>query len=298
MPKVDPMRMTEHQARQYLEAIRWPNGVVCAHCKAQSIGTVQGKSARPGLYQCKGCRRQFTVTVGTIFERSHVPLSKWVQAFHLLCSSKKGMSSLQLKRLLGVTYETAWHMTHRIRYAMHTPPRTPQLTGTVEVDETYVGGKPRAGAPAKPKSERQTPVIAMVERGGAARAKPLRSVSAPSLLKAVQQHVSQNAELMTDEFRSYVGLDRVYETRETVKHSAGEYARGRAYTNTAESFFALFKRGVTGSYHHISRKHLGRYCDEFAFRWSHRHLDDRERTKQALKNVTGRRLPYRTIIGN
>lgn len=290
----NPMRLTDYQARQYLEKLRWPDGAVCPRCKKQEVVSVGG--GRDGLYNCRPCRRQFTVTVGTIFEGSHIPLAKWVQAFHLICASKKGMSALQLSRMLGITYKSAWHMAHRIRYVMHPPRLTPKLSQTVEVDETYVGGKPSHKAKTTRK-ERKTPVVAMVQRDGMARATPSKTLSTVALLSTVQKYVSTDAQLMTDEWKAYGGFDRVYEGRESVTHSKGEYVRGNVHTNTVESFFALLKRGIMGSYHHVSRKHLSRYCDEFAFRWSHRGVSDAERTTTALRQTMGKRLPYKTIIG-
>ena|SRR3990167_4494876 len=290
----NPMSLTEHQARQFIERLRWPKGAVCPRCKQQEVVSVEG--GRNGLYNCRQCRRQFTVTVGTIFEGSHIPLSKWVQAFHLVCSSKKGMSALQLSRMLGITYKSAWHMAHRIRYVMRPPRGTDKLSQTVEVDETYVGGKPSHKAKTTTK-QRKTPVVAMVQRGGPARATTTKSLSTPALLSTIQRHVGMNALLMTDEWKAYGGLDRVYEGRESVTHSKGEYVRGNVHTNTVESFFALLKRGIMGSYHHVSRKHLPRYCDEFAFRWSHRGISDAERTATALQQMAGKRLPYKKIIG-
>ncbi|MBI3020977.1 MAG: IS1595 family transposase [Candidatus Omnitrophica bacterium] len=290
----DPMRVTDYQARQFLERLRWPKGAVCPRCKKQDVTTVEG--GRDGLYNCRPCCRQFTVTVGTIFEGSHILLSKWVQAFHLVCSSKKGMSALQLSRMLGITYKSAWHMAHRIRYVMRPPRGTPKLSQTVEVDETYVGGKPSHKAKST-RQERKTPVVAMVQREGPARATPTKRLSSVALLSAVQKHVGTDAQLMTDEWKAYSGLDRVYDGRESVTHSAGEYVRGNVHTNTVESFFALLKRGIMGSYHHVSRKHLPRYCDEFAFRWSHRDIPDQARTTTALQQTIGKRLPYKQIIG-
>lgn len=294
MKTFDPMRLTDHQARQYLEKLRWPDGAVCPRCKKREIVSVSG--GRDGLYNCRLCRRQFTVTVGTIFEGSHLPLSKWVQAFHLVSCSKKGISALQLSRMLGITYKSAWHMAHRIRYVMRPPRGTPKLSQTVEVDETYVGGKP-SHKTRTPRKDRKTPVVAMVQRDGPARATPTMSLSTPALASTVQRHVSLDAQLMTDEWKAYHGLDRLYDGRESVKHGAGEYVRGNVHINTAESFFALLKRGIMGSYHHVSRKHLSRYCDEFAFRWSHRDITDAERTMTALQQTTGKRLPYKTVIG-
>lgn len=291
---LNPLSLTNHQARQYLEKLRWPTGAVCPRCKKQEVVSVSG--ARDGLYNCRRCRRQFTVTVGTIFEGSHIPIAKWVQAFHLVCSSKKGMSTLQLSRMLGITYKSAWHMAHRIRYVMRPPRGTDKLSQTVEVDETYVGGKPSHKAKTT-RQERKTPVVAMVQREGPARATPTKTLSTAALLSTVQRHVGMDALLMTDEWKAYGGLDRVYEGRESVTHSKGEYVRGNVHTNTVESFFALLKRGIMGSYHHVSRKHLSRYCDEFAFRWSHRTVSDAERTMTALQQATGKQLSYCAVIG-
>ncbi len=294
MKTFDPMRLTDYQARQYLEKLRWPDGAVCPRCKKREVVAVSG--GRNGLYNCRPCRRQFTVTVGTIFEGSHIPLSKWVQAFHLVSCSKKGISALQLSRMLGITYKSAWHMAHRIRYVMRPPRLTPKLSQTVEVDETYVGGK-QSRVNRRLSRTNKTPVVAMVQRGGAARATTTKSLSTAALAATVQRHVSLDAQLMTDEWKAYYGLDRLYDGRESVKHGAGEYVRGNVHTNTVESFFALLKRGIMGSYHHVSRKHLSRYCDEFAFRWSHRDVSDAERTTAALQQTTGKRLPYKHIIG-
>ena len=286
----DPMRLTDHQARQFIEHLRWPTGAVCPRCKKQDVTTVEG--GREGLYNCRNCRRQFTVTVGTIFEGSHIPLAKWVQAFHLVSSSKNGISALQLSRMLGITYKSAWHMAHRIRFVMRPLASAKKLSGVVEVDETYVGGKSRAlgRSPAQ-----KIPVVAVVERDGGARATPVQSVSGTALLNVVDEAVTPDTRLMTDEFSSYKTLDYFYPGRQAVKHSSGEWARGRVHTNTVESFFALLKRGIVGSYHHVSRKHLSRYCDEFAFRWSHRKATDADRTQATLAQMVGRKLPFRML---
>ncbi|TAL45150.1 MAG: IS1595 family transposase [Methylovulum sp.] len=291
MSRFDPLTCTEHQARQYLERLHWPNGAICPRCKKQEVIAVSG--GREGLYNCRRCLRQFTVTVGTVFEGSHIPLAKWVRAFHLLCSSKKGMSALQLSRMLGITYKSAWHMAHRIRHAMQPTRAKATLRGTVEVDETYVGGKPRFGDPT-PRSERKFPVVALVAReSGLSRTKVLQKVTKKTLGNAIKQHVAPGGVLMTDELPAYEQVASQFGRHLTVKHSAREYARGNAHTNTVESFFALLKRGIVGSYHHVSLQHLPRYCDEFSFRWDHRNLEDRDRTTAALKRIRGKRLLYR-----
>jgi len=295
MAAIDVGRLTEDEARAILENIRWPNGPVCPHCESQDVTRLAAKSetARDGLIQCNGCRGQFTVTVGTVMHRSHITLRQWVQAFHSMCSHKKGVSALQLQRNLGLkSYKSAWHLSHRVRFAMREDPLASLLTGTVEVDETYVGGKGRGkrgrGA------ERKTPVVALVERDGRLRAHPVERVSAQELKGAIREAVDRDARIMTDEFPSYQGIGAEFAGgHETVQHAEGKYVHGDAHTNTAESFFALFKRGVHGTFHHISKRHLHRYCDEFGFRWDHRKGTDGERTVAAIKRADGKRLLYR-----
>ncbi|MEE9597879.1 MAG: IS1595 family transposase [Acidiferrobacterales bacterium] len=290
--------LTEDQAREYLESIRWPGGAICPHCGGDKTAKLQGKATRPGVYKCKNreCRKQFTITVGTIMERSHIKLRHWIIAFHLMCSSKKGVSAHQIHRELGITYKSAWFMCHRIRYAMTQEPLAGMLNGTVEVDETYVGGKSRRGIPGRG-SERKTPVVALVERDGSVRSKPVASVGATTLKKAIRDNVDRAATIMTDEWSGYKGLDREFAGHEVVKHSAGEYVRGNVYTNTAESYFALLKRGVHGIFHHVSETHLRRYCDEFSFRWCQRKVDDGSRTIAAIRGSGGKRLTYKEPVG-
>jgi transposase-like protein len=297
--------LTEDQARETLESILWPNGPVCPHCGTVENATrLRGKAHRAGLLQCNACHEQFTVTIGTIFEDSHIPLRKWLMAFALLCSAKKGISALQLQRELDLgSYRTAWHMAHRIRHAMSKEPLAGMLRGTVEVDETYVGGKPRpeAGQPRNAKRGRgtkKTPVVALVERGGRVRARKVDRVDGATLKGAIRENVDRKARIMTDEWAAYRGIGSEFAGgHETVNHGAGEYARGDASTNTVESFFALLKRGVVGSFHHVSKQHLDRYCDEFSFRWDHRETTDAERTEVAIKQTSGRRLTYKPLTG-
>ena len=291
---------SEDEARETIERIIWPNGPVCAHCgTTENVTRLQGKAHRAGLFQCNNCHEQFTVTVGTIFEDSHLPLRKWLMAFALLCSAKKGISALQLQRELDLgSYRTAWHLAHRIRLAMSREPLAGLLKGRVEVDETYVGGKPRPEAGAVPskrgRSTKKTPVVALVERNGRVRAHTVAHVDGATLKQAIRDNVDRNSMILTDEFASYRGIgDEFRWGHFTVNHSAGEYARGGAHTNTVESFFALLKRGVIGSFHHISKQHLDRYCDEFSFRWDHRSTTDSARTETAIRQSQGRRLSYR-----
>jgi transposase-like protein len=296
--------LSEDKARETLECILWPDGPVCPHCGAlENLTRLHGKAHRTGVFQCNNCHDQFTVTVNTIFEDSHIPLRKWLMAFTLLCSAKKGISALQLQRELELgSYRTAWHMAHRIRHAMSKEPLAGLLRGTIEVDETYIGGKPRQkhGQP-KPKTGRGTKkvaVVALVERGGKARAHKVERVDAKTLGKAIHANVDRQSTLMTDRFGSYAEVGSTFfGGHHTVDHGKGEYVRGEASTNEVESYFALLKRGVIGSFHHVSKNHLDRYCDEFSFRWNHRKTTDSERTIDAIKGAEGKRLSYRAPIG-
>lgn len=301
-------RLSEDEARSLLERIRWPNGAVCPHCGSVEVRRLQGKSTRPGVHKCRDCQRQFTVTVNTIFHRSKIPLADWVYAFARMCASKKGVSALQLSRELGLTYKTAWHMAHRIRHAMQCEPLRSML-GEVEVDETWVGGKPRKAKPSMERFERRmearrkgkkighttkTPVVALVERGGQTRTRAVADVTGKTLRRAIEDHVDRSATLMTDERWSYKTIGKDYGGHLSVNHSRGEYWRpDGASTNTVESHFGLIKRTITGSWHHVSKKHLQAYLDECDFRWNHRHVTDRERTVAALRQTEGKRLTYK-----
>ena len=310
MASIDVGRLSEDEARQILEKIRWPNGIECPHCKSNNIVRINGKSnkVRDGLLRCRDCRKQFTVTVGTIMERSHITLRQWVQAFYSMCSHKKGVSSLQLQRNLGLhSYRSAWHLTHRIRSAMKEDPLVRLLKGVVEVDETYIGGKPKKGSNEGEKSKRgrgtkKTPVVAMIERNGRVKTKVVERVSAKELKNAIRENVSKDSAIMTDEFLSYSGIGKEFEGgHRVVEHSKGQYVTGKnneVHVNNDESFFALLKRGVHGTFHHISKKHLSRYCNEFSFRWDNRKVNDGERTEEAVKGMEGKRLMLKDLIGN
>jgi transposase-like protein len=286
-------------ARAYLEATRWPNGAVCPHCGVEGDSTkLAGKTARPGLYQCNACREQFSVTVGTVFERSKIPLHKWLYASWLLCSSKKGISSHQLHRMIGVTYKTAWFMTHRIREAMNGVPTSklggPGSSGVVEADETYFGKTEGQGKGAHLGKKQK--VVALVERGGAVRAFHVPSVNSDNLKDILDGHIHVDARLMTDSAPVYKKIGKDFKSHEVVDHTAGEYARGDVTTNSVEGFFGILKRGIGGVYQHVAPEHLPAYLNEFSFRYSHRKSTDTERTVSALKGIEGKRLTYRGTI--
>jgi transposase-like protein len=282
-------------ARRYLESLRWPDGPVCPHC-----GTVNGhyKTKREGVYRCaaKECRKDFSVTVGTIFERSHIPLHKWLLGFRLMCGSKKGFSAHQLHRTLGVTYKTAWFMAHRIRESMRdlNPGPLGGENKVVEADETYVGGKAKNRAYAAPPTKE--PVFALVEREGRVRAAHVSHISAKTLRNELVTQADRKSYLMTDEAPTYKRTGREFAGHGTVNHSIEEYVRGGFWhTNTVENYFSIFKRGITGTYHHVSPAHLKRYLAEFDFRYNERAalgIDDDERTVRAIKGAEGKRLTY------
>jgi len=306
MAAIDVGRLKEDEARKILEGIRWPNGIECPHCKSKNIVRINGQSekVRDGLLRCKDCRKQFTVTIGTIMERSHITLRQWVQAFYSMCSHKKGVSSLQLQRNLGLhSYRSAWHLTHRIRSAMKEDPLASLLNGVVEVDETYIGGKPKKGGGGEPnkrgRGTRKVPVLAMVQRKGKVISGPIENVTAKTLKSAIRETVDKESTIMTDEWPCYRGIGKDFKGgHETVNHGSGKYVNGDASTNTAESYFALLKRGVHGTFHHISKKHLSRYCNEFSFRWDNRKVNDGERTVEAVKGMQGKRLMLKELIGH
>jgi len=294
----DLQDLTEDQAREHLEALLWPDGQpVCRHCGSVDAYRMQGKSCRPGLCRCRDCKKQFTVTVGTIFEGSHIPLRKWVRAFHLMCSSKKGISALQLQRNLGLgSYKTAWHMAHRIRCAMQCGNLAGKLSGVVESDEAFIGGKPRKGKRrADAPWSTKVPVQTLVERGGRKRTVVMTSVTARNLKANLDALADKQSVLMTDENNAYKVVGKEFAGgHKTVEHGRHEYAKpDGSHINTAESSHALIKRGVYGTFHHVSPEHLQRYLDEFDFRWDHRQSTDTERTNKAIAQAKGKRLMYR-----
>jgi transposase-like protein len=300
-------KLTEDQARETLERIRWPSGPVCPKCGCVEGHTkFKGKKHRPGVWKCnKGCAAQFTVTVGTVMEGSHISVRHWLMAFSVMCSAKKGISALQLQRQLGLgSYRTAWHLCHRIRCAMSRDPLKGLLEGVVAADEAYISGHPKNFSNKKRRDYAKTgrgtekaAIVALVERGGRVRAWPIANITAKTLQDAIRDNVSPTAAIQTDQLVSYRGVGKWFEGgHETVNHSKQEYARGRVTTNDVESYFALLKRGITGSFHSVSKTHLHRYCDEFSFRWNERRVTDAERTTKALQLSEGKRLTYKEPI--
>lgn len=280
-------------ARKHLEALRWPDGPECPHCGLIDATPLKGEAHREGVYQCNNCREQFTVTVGTVFERSKIPLNKWLLCNHLLCASKKGMSALQISRMLGVTYKTAWFMCHRIREAMK--PSSPEPLGgegkTVEVDETFVGGK--RGNRASRKTAKKQVVLSLVERGGSVRSFHIAKIHANTIRGAIVTNIHRSSHLMSDDARFYWGIGREFASHQTTLHNLRQFAIGENHSNTAENFFSIFKRGVVGTYHHLSEAHLHRYCAEFDFRYNTKDISDRERADISLIGIAGKRLTYR-----
>jgi transposase-like protein len=291
----------DEKARAYWESIHWPNGAVCPHCQNNDQAAIckiqanEEKKVRAGLHQCLKCRKQFTSTIGTIFEDSHIPLRKWVVAFYLNSSSKKGISSLQLQRILGLgSYRTALFMQHRIRHSLREAGPKSKLSGTVEVDETYIGGKRKFVG--RGSRDGKVPVVALLERGGRVRSQVMRHVTSKNLKDVVHKNVVALSEIHTDENKSYCAVKSLYE-HHTVKHAMGEYVRREkdrlVTTNGVEGFFSLLKRGVIGTFHHVSEQHLPLYLAEFDHRHNFRNVTDGQRTVEALKKTNGKRLFYR-----
>ena len=322
---LEPQFTDEDAAREFLEKMRWPDGAVCPHCgligeayritvkekTAEEIEALREakkrvRKARKGLWKCAGCRKQFSVTVKTIFEDSHIPLHKWLLAIHLMCSSKKGISAHQLMRNLGIKqYKSAWFMAHRIRYAM-TGELSEKMSGIVEADETYIGGRPRhtvrrivkLGVRGRDCFQQydKAAVFSVVQRGGKVYSRHLERVTAENLKLVLDDVCEKDAHLITD-----TGVLRKKTTgrekHSLVNHTADEYVRYEEgvciTTNTVEGYFSLLKRGINGVYHHVGRKHLHRYLGEFDFRYNERHVTDGERAQTALKGFEGKRLTYK-----
>lgn len=292
----NPIFHDETKAREWLEARVWPQGPVCPHCGVIGQATLmKGKSHRPGLYQCNACREPFTVTVGTLYERSKVPLNKWLAVTHLMMASKKGMSALQISRMIGLSYKTTWFLCHRIRESLRDTSADP-LGGTnkvVEADESFIGGKAKNRAHREPAPKQA--VFSLIEREGHVRSFHVANVTAKTLGPIMEHNVAKATAIMTDESVVYPKLADAFASHSTVNHSANEYARmvGFIHVNTAENFFSILKRGITGAYHHVSEAHLHRYLGEFDYRYNTRHLRDFERLEASVPGIVGKRLTYR-----
>lgn len=296
----NPIFHDETKAREWLEARLWKNGPICPHCGTVDKATLmQGKTTRPGLYQCNACRKPFTVTVGTLYERSKVPLNKWLAATHLMMASKKGMSALEIGRLLGLSKKTAWFVCHRIRESLRPTSATPPIGGSnkvVEVDETYVGGKARNRKNHVPSKEA---VVALVERDGSVRSNHVPNVTGATLKPILEAQIAGASYVMTDESPVYPNIAKGFAGHGTVNHSIEEYVRGTFWhTNTIEGYFSILKRGIIGTFHHVSQQHLKRYLGEFDFRYNNREklgINDAQRTAKAIDGIVGKRLTYRRI---
>ncbi len=289
----------EAAAYAFVERKLWPNGPICPHCGGfERIGPMTGKSTRIGVYKCYQCRKPFTVKVGTVFESSHVSLRLWLQAMFLMASSKKGISSNQLHRILGVTLKTAWFMSHRLRLAMQVADLEPMggAGQIVEVDETFIGrldGQPKARGGGWHKNI----VMTLVERKGRARSFHVAGTTRHEAETVVLKNVDKNSAIMTDEAKYYRAVGKQFASHDVVNHSAEEYVRGNVHTNTVEGFYSIFKRGMKGIYQHCGERHLHRYLAEFDFRYSNRvamGVNDVTRTDRMIRGIVGKRLTYRT----
>jgi transposase-like protein len=305
----NPIFQDETKAREWLERRVWPHGPNCVHCGAigDDVTKLEGAKHRPGLYQCNQCREQFTVTVGTVFERSKIPLSKWLAALFLLTASKKGISAHQIHRSLGISYKSSWFMMHRLREAMRSGGLEPPGGGgkIVEADETYFGkadvmhvSKQRKGRPYTKRGHHMNnrAIVALVERGGRVRSFHPAVADGESVANIVRDNIAREAHLMTDESHLYTKVGWEFATHHTVKHSAGEYVRGKFHTNTVEGYFSVFKRGMRGVYQHCKEKHLHRYLAEYDFRYNNREglgMNDLMRAELLASSIAGKRLTYR-----
>jgi transposase-like protein len=294
----NPIFHDDEAARAYIESLRWANGRFCPHCgETERTSPIAGTKHRPGLFVCLSCKVNFTVTVGTVMERTHIPLHKWAAAFVLLTASKKGISAHQIHRMLGISYKSAWFMCHRIREAMKEGAFPGPLGGAgkqVEADETFIGRKP--GHKVRQGTAHKHAVVSLVERGGRVRSFHVERVNAKTVRDILVTQADRKSDLMTDEARYYKTVGKEFASHESVNHDKDEYVRGLAHTNTIEGYYSIFKRGMIGVYQHCGEAHLKRYLVEFDFRYSNRvalGVDDTQRAAIAIKGIEGRRLTYR-----
>jgi transposase-like protein len=289
----------ESAAVEFLEDLRWGATPGCVHCGSvdvyKMLDAKTGKRNRRFLWRCRDCGQQYTVRIGTVYEESRIELRHWCYAFWRSCTSKKGVSALEIKRQCQISYKSALFLMNRIRFAMAPAADSPKLTGTVECDEVYIGGKPRyRGISKRGRGTKKTPVFAAVQRGGQLRRRVVADVTAKTLKAAIREDVDAQARIVTDENSAYLGIGPEYAGgHETVCHGTREYVRGDIHTNTAESSHALIKRGLVGIYHSVSRAYLHRYLWQFDFMWNNRKMNDGERTITAIKASDGKRLMYK-----
>jgi transposase-like protein len=308
----------ELAAVEFFEAQRWGNNPTCPHCQSKEVYQMKGRDGKRNarfLWRCRGCGEQYTVRIGTIYEETRLPLRHWAFAFWRACTSKKGVSALEIQRQCQISYKSALFLMHRVRYAMtedtENTPKLGEKTGICEADETYVGGKPRHGdkrtqLPGYRKNSNKTPVVAMVERGGRVRTKVVPIVTQKNLYRFLEDNIARGTIVNTDQSALYHTI--LYPIikypggrHDIVNHSKKEYARRNpdgtvSGVNHAESFFSLLKRGLNGIFHAVSKEHLHRYCGEFAFRWNHRELNDGERVVAAVNGGIGKRLTYEDCV--
>jgi transposase-like protein len=299
---------SEARAVEFLEQQRWGNAPACPRCGdawVYQMKGVDGQRNKDYRWRCKGCKQMFTVRTGTIFEETRLPLRVWVYAFWRACASKKGISALQLSREMEITHKSALFVLRRIRHGMGSDGQSPKLTGTVEVDETYVGGKPRYRGHAKVgrpgPADSKIPVLGMVQRNGDVRFRAMERLTADRMRDVIAENADLTCRLITDEFQQYGPIGRAFTGgHETVRHSEREYVRAGSdiHSNTIEGVFSLVKRGVMGTFHSVSRKHLQNYLNEFEFRWNTRKLDDGQRIAKAIRATDGKRLEYRESVDN
>lgn len=299
----NPIFHNETKAREWLEARIWPNGAICPHCGVVGESTLmKGKTTRAGLHQCNACHKPFTVTVGTLYERSKIPLHKWLAATHLIMASKKGISALQVGRMLAISKKSSWFLCHRIRESLRDNGDAP-LGGdskTVEVDASYIGGKEKnkhanKRMPGSQGGANKEAVVSLVERGGNVRSFHMSAVTAKTLAPILDSHIHKKTYIMTDESRAYPKMVG-FLGHDKVNHSIGEYVRGNIHSNTVENYFSIMKRGITGVYHHVSQQHLKRYLAEYDYRYNEREalgITDAMRMEKSIQGIVGKRLTYR-----
>ncbi|MBT6393070.1 MAG: IS1595 family transposase [Nitrospinaceae bacterium] len=299
-----PYFSDEAKAIEFIESLMWPDGAVCPHCEGRErlsrIKANPEKRVRHGLWKCGPCRKQFTVKIGTIFEGSNIPMTKWLMAIYMMCTAKKGVSASQIERSLGISYKAAWFLCHRIREAMKRDPMRGLLGGDggiVEIDETYVGGKARNNRHKNKKTAGQKAIVmTLIDREGEARTFMVPNTKKATLQTIARPVVSGSAHIVTDEHLGYHGIDKHFASHHTVDHSK-TYVRALIFhTNFAESYHSLLKRAIIGTHHHVSQKHLPRYLREREFHWNLRSASDGERTVEAIKGAAGKRLMYQKPV--